>query len=242
MRYRPRVKATTATAAGCCCASSGSATWVLRYTAPDGKRREMGLGAANRSNAQAAGKSLTDARALANEARQLLLRAIDPIDDRDARRAAKKAADEATKQKLRRDALTLVRAARQYHERVIEGQRSDRHSADWINSLEQHVPSAIWHRAIAEVTAPELLDCFVAIGRSHRETGRRIVQRLCKVYSDAVFRGLANGNVAAAAAERLRELGIKREVISHHRGTRTRVRRADRGPYRRSARRDLRRV
>jgi len=40
-----------------------SATWVLRYTASNGKRREMGLGTANRSSAQAAGKSLTDARA-----------------------------------------------------------------------------------------------------------------------------------------------------------------------------------
>jgi len=192
-----------------------SATWVLRYTASNGKRREMGLGTANRSSAQAAGKSLTDARALANDARQLLLKAIDPIDDRDARKAAQKDADAAAKQKLKRDALTLARAARQYHERVIEGHRSDKHSADWINSLEQHVPAALWHRAIAEITAPEVLDFFVAIRRSHRETGRRIVQRLCKIYSDAVFRGLANGNVAAAAAERLRELGIKREVISY---------------------------
>jgi integrase len=197
------------------CIRGDSATWVLRYTAPNGKRREMGLGTANRSNAQAAGNSLTDARVLANEAHQLLLKAIDPIDDRDARKAAKKAADEVAKQKLKRDALTLARAARQYHERVIEGHRSDKHSTDWINSLEQHVPSATWHRAIAEVSAPELLDFFVAIRRSHRETGRRIVQRLCKIYSDAVFRGLANGNVAAAAAERLRELGIKREVISY---------------------------
>ena len=41
------------------------ASWVFRYTAASGKRREMGLGAANRNNAAIAGASLTDARDLA---------------------------------------------------------------------------------------------------------------------------------------------------------------------------------
>src|SRR5262249_44895597 len=70
-----------------------SATWVLRFTAPNGKRREMGLGTVERTNPVIAGKSLTDARERASEARSLVQRDIDPIDERDARRAAKKRAE-----------------------------------------------------------------------------------------------------------------------------------------------------
>src|SRR4030095_13035734 len=49
-----------------------SATWVLRFTSPNGKRREMGLGTAERANPTSAGKSLTAARERALEARSLL--------------------------------------------------------------------------------------------------------------------------------------------------------------------------
>ena len=41
---------------------NGSAVWVLRLTAPSGRRREMGLGRVDRNNAQAIGNSLTHAR------------------------------------------------------------------------------------------------------------------------------------------------------------------------------------
>jgi hypothetical protein len=37
------------------------ASWVFRYTAATGKRREMGLGVAHRANPSQAGTSLTDA-------------------------------------------------------------------------------------------------------------------------------------------------------------------------------------
>lgn len=39
-----------------------SASWVLGYTAPSGRRREMGLGPARRANTKDTGESLTSAR------------------------------------------------------------------------------------------------------------------------------------------------------------------------------------
>src|SRR5438093_1594385 len=42
--------------------SEASSVWVFRYTAPSGKRREMGLGIAHRSNAAQAGQSITGPR------------------------------------------------------------------------------------------------------------------------------------------------------------------------------------
>src|SRR6478735_2926358 len=50
----------------------GSSSWVLRFTSPAGKRREMGLGQASRASAAQAGASVTAARALAHSARELL--------------------------------------------------------------------------------------------------------------------------------------------------------------------------
>jgi hypothetical protein len=41
---------------------SVSASWVLRYTAPSGRRREVGLGTARRGNAKECGEGLTAAR------------------------------------------------------------------------------------------------------------------------------------------------------------------------------------
>lgn len=197
------------------CVNNDRAQWVYRFTSPAGKRREQGLGGATRNNIAAAGKSLTTARDEAEKSRRLLREGIDPIEHAKAQRETEQRKAESAKLAQQAERQTLARCARAYHVRVIEPQRSTKHAADWINSLEQHVPPAIWNAPIGEVTAPQLLDFFVAIRRSHRETGRRVVQRLCRVYSDAVFRGQAAGNVAAAAAERLRELGIRREVISY---------------------------
>jgi integrase len=193
----------------------GRASWVFRFTSPAGRRREMGLGVAVRNNLAEAGKTLTAARDGAEKARLLLREQVDPIEHARIQREDAKRRLEAEKLAQRAERQTLARCCRAYHERVIEPVRSTKHAADWINSLEQHVPAALWHAPIADIKAPDFLDFFVRIRRSHRETGRRVVQRLCKVYSDAVFRGLATANVAAAAAERLRELGIRREVISY---------------------------
>lgn len=56
------------------------ASWVLRYTSPARKRRELGLGGVERACIEAAGKSLKRARQKADEARSLLDKGIDPID------------------------------------------------------------------------------------------------------------------------------------------------------------------
>lgn len=74
-----------------------SCSWVLRFTAPSGRRRQMGLGVARRGSAAQAGESLTAARRQAQEAREQLLQGLDPIDAREKRRAAAQAAEHARK-------------------------------------------------------------------------------------------------------------------------------------------------
>jgi len=180
-----------------------SAAWVLRFTSPSGKRREMGLGICDRNNATIAGKSLAGARQLAHDARGLLQQSIDPIDTREAKRAALRAEAEERKSTAAREELTLARAARQYHARDVEPNRTDRHSKLWIASLENHVPEALWHRPISAITAPELLDFIAELRNRIPETAERVRQRLEVVFDDAEFRGLSIGNPARAIRRKL---------------------------------------
>jgi hypothetical protein len=60
--------------------SASGASWVLRFTSPAGRRREMGLGIALRGTVAQAGESLTAARQAAHEARDLLRKGTDPLE------------------------------------------------------------------------------------------------------------------------------------------------------------------
>ncbi len=188
-----------------------SVSWVLRYTAPSGRRREMGLGAVRRSNAKDAGESLTAARTAAARARSQLQLGADPIEARQQQRCAAQAAEAAAKTARKRQQLTLARAARDYHERVIEPRLTAKHAAQWIASLENHVPSEIWHKSIGQIDAPELLAALTGVrslevkGQRVPETLRRIRQRLDAVWEDAIFHKHCTSNPAAAVRRKVRE-------------------------------------
>jgi integrase len=189
-----------------------SATWVLRFTAPSGRRREMGLGVVRRANPKDAGESLTGAREGAAKARAQLQQGVDPIDERQRQREAAQQADVAAKAQNKRQQLTLARAARDYHGRVVEPRLSTKHAAQWIASLENHVPLVVWHKPIAHIDAPELLAALAGVrsleeeGERVPETLRRIRQRLDAVWEDAIFHKHCTTNPAAAIRRKMREM------------------------------------
>lgn len=194
-----------------------SANWVFRYTSPSGKRREMGLGVAHRASVALAGTSLAGARESAQAARELLRRGVDPIDDRDARRDAAQQAEKGRKASEARERRTLARVARDYHAKVIEPTRTDKHGADWIASLENHLPASVWHAPIDIVGAPALLTALSEIKPHERnrravadkapaETVQRIRQRLDAIFEDAIFHGYCTSNPAAACRRKLAEV------------------------------------
>ncbi len=194
------------------------ASWVLRFTATSGKRREMGLGMSERGTVARAGQSLTAARDQAHKARELLRQGIDPIDERNGRREAAQAQEAAKKAAAGLDHWTLARCARDHHERVIERTRTAKHAAQWISSLENHVPAALWHAPIATITPPALLEGLTAATPHERarrpgdlgETLRRVRQRLESVFEDAAFFGRCTSNPAAAIKRKLNESRPKR--------------------------------
>ncbi|HYE70808.1 MAG TPA: Arm DNA-binding domain-containing protein [Aquabacterium sp.] len=197
-----------------------SAAWVLRYTAPTGRRREMGLRPARRSNPEQAGAGLTGARDLAHKAREQLRHAVDPIDARDGAKAAVRQAEATQKAAKQRERWTLARAARDYHARVIEPSRTTKHAAQWTASLENHVPAALW--PIDSIEPPQLLGVLQAVTPHERarnvgddaklaETVTRLRQRLDAVFEDALFHKRCATNPAAAIKRKLREGRPKRE-------------------------------
>jgi len=192
-------------------ADNGAASWVLRFTSPAGKRREMGLGACARDSIATAGRAITNARELADDARRLLREGRDPIEARDAERERARRALEVRRADAQRERATLARVARDYHERVIEPTRTAKHGAQWLASLENHVAPALWHKPIADVTGPELLDWLIGLQAKVPETASRIRQRLEAIFDDAEFRGLAAGNPARAVRRKLAEASKRRE-------------------------------
>ena len=194
-----------------------SASWVFRYTAASGRRREMGLGVARRGSTAQAGDALTLARGLAHKAREQLALNIDPIDARDGQRATAEAADQAKKLNAKRERATLARVAREYHERVIEPTRTVTHAAQWIASLEHHVPEAIWHAPIDSITPPALLEALSGVRAladadiKVPETLQRVRQRLDAVFEDAMFHGHCSTNPAAAIKRKMAEGQGKRK-------------------------------
>jgi integrase len=195
-------------------------SWVFRYTSPTGRRREMGLGVAYRGSAEQAGDSVKSARRAAQEAREQLDRGIDPLDAREARTDDAKRQEAAKKAEKLRERWTLARAARDYHERVIEPTRSSKHAAQWIASLENHMPPSIWNMPVGDVEPPALLEALRSItpherarnlkGEDLPETVQRIRQRLDAIFEDAIFHKRCTSNPAAAIQRKLRE-GQKRE-------------------------------
>jgi integrase len=179
--------------------------WVLRYTSPGGRRRELGLGRADRTSLAASGRSLTDAREAADAARRLLRAGRDPIDEKHAARAAARKGEAERKAEIRRERTTLARVARGYHERVIEPRRTTTHAREWIGSLERHVPKGLWHKPIDRIEAPELLDAVARVTMKYPETGRRVRQRLELIFADAEFHKLCIGNPGRAIREKVRE-------------------------------------
>ena len=197
--------------------TANSANWVLRYTSPSGKRREMGLGIAHRASVALAGTSLAGARESAQAARELLRRGVDPIDDRDARRDAARQAEKGRKATEARERRTLARVARDYHAKVIEPTRTAKHGADWIASLENHLPASVWHAPIDTISAPDVLSALSAIKPHERnrravadkapaETVQRIRQRLDAIFEDSIFHGYCTSNPAAACRRKLAEV------------------------------------
>lgn len=198
------------------CIRGASATWLLRYTAADGRRREMGLGTAERSTIALAAESLAEARRQAAAARNLLKEGKDPIAERKTKKSAETKEADVRREAEKAAAMSLLRVARAYHERVIEKRsRNAKHAAQWIRSIELYVPQRILDTPVGAITHAQLFGFLDPLMRRLPETATRVHQRLEVIFNDAIFHGYATTNPAAVIQQKLLDEVVRPEVESH---------------------------
>lgn len=169
---------------------SGAKVWRMRYLKPDTKKPTR----------YTIGKypdiTQPQARKLAQEAKQLVKRGIDPTTYRNETAAN---AERERKAALRDSAGSFESIARAWHKHRNETLKKWKpgHAQKILESLEADVFPRIGELHIAEVTAPMLLEVVQAVvDRGAVETARKLNQRLVAIFRYATTRRLVRHNEA----------------------------------------------
>lgn len=149
--------------------ANGKRYWLLRVQV-DGRRREFGLGSAQRV-------SLAEARLKATEARSQYQSGIDPV-------AAKKAA------RIGSTGIPTFREASiAVHAEHAPGWRNAKHTAQWLSTLQRYAYPSIGEKPVNEIDGPEIRDLLAKIWLAKPETSRRVRQRIGTVLDWAHAKG-----------------------------------------------------
>ena len=171
---------------------TGTKSWLFRFMR-DGRAREMGLGPvhtvplASQTQATADGskREVRGARDLAADARRLLLEGIDPIDDRETRKATGRLA--AGRSKSFKDcAEAYIKAHR-------ASWRNSKHASQWESTLSTYAFPELGELPVAAVDTPAVLKVLEPIWSTKSETASRVRGRIESVLDWATVRGLREG-------------------------------------------------
>jgi hypothetical protein len=155
------------------------ASWIFRYR-PHGQRiaRDMGLGSAHTI-------SLKKAREKAQQQRELLLDGIDPIEARNAERAAKRLEEG--------KAMTFRECAEHYIASHKAGWRNPKHAAQWPSTLETYVYPTLGGLPVQAVDTGLVMKAIEPIWTEKPETASRVRGRIESVLDWAAARGHRQG-------------------------------------------------
>lgn len=154
---------------------NGSRAWLLRFTLPGQKPREMGLGSE-------ADVTLSQARGLAQQARMLIQAGRDPIQARDEARQA--AAGQG---------MTFQDVGDLYIKTHEESWRNPKHRAQWHSTLGSYAYPRIGARPISRVTVGDVMAVLEPIWREKPETASRLRGRIESILDHATARGWRTG-------------------------------------------------
>jgi len=145
--------------------AGGNGSWMVRVQ-KDGKRRDIGLGAASKV-------TLSQARARATEARAQVEAGLDPVAQR--RKAA--------------GIPTFREVAAQVHAEHKKGWKNGKHQDQWIRTLELYAFPTFGDRLVSEIDGPAVRDVLAEIWTDKPETARRVRQRIGAVLDWAYSKG-----------------------------------------------------
>lgn len=164
---------------------TGSRSWFLRVQA-DGKRRDIGLGAADTRNLvdrppepipiaimQRKQLTLKEAREKARLLREAAKAGLDPIAERDRDRAR---------------LPTFKEAAQAAHQDWENGWKG-RGGQTFLRSLERHAFPSLGNKRINDVSAADVTDALKPIWMTKPDMARKVRQRIIKVLNFAHGRG-----------------------------------------------------
>lgn len=177
--------------------------WVFRFMIA-GVARKMGLGDYDRV-------TLADARKKAGAAHLLVVDGIDPIADRDARKAAQ-AAEKAK-------ALTFKECAEGYIAAHRSGWKNAKHAAQWTSTLETYAYPVIGKLPVQMVETAHITKILQPIWTEKTETANRVRGRIEKVLDRAKVLELRIGENPARWRGHLDQvLPAKSQVapVEHH--------------------------
>jgi integrase len=142
------------------------------------KRRNLGLGGYPEV-------SLAEAREKAREVKKLIQQGIDPVEEKKARKRALMALS---------NRLTFADAAISCHKQKSSEFKNDKHSKQWISTIETYANPVIGDLPIDEIELHHILSVLEPIWHSKTETASRLRQRLEAVLSWATVSGHRSGD------------------------------------------------
>lgn len=158
-----------------------SRTWVYRYVAPDGKRRNMGLGSLD-------GVSLAVARKQAETLRAQTKNKVTPIDP-----LMVKQSERASKRAEQARAMTFRQCAAACMDAMRAGWKNPKHAAQWESTLKTYAYPVFGDVAVADVDTPMVIKCLSPIWTSKNETASRVRGRIEKVLAWATANKYRSG-------------------------------------------------
>lgn len=180
--------------------------WIYLYSL-NGRRREMGLGSADEVG-------LAEARRAADAARALVRRDVDPITEREERRAAARQKSAPTFAELAEDRIKLN----------ASGWKNAKHGDQWRMTLGvarddagEFIDSgyclSLRNRRVDAITQDDIVKILAPIWVEKAETARRIRGRIEAVLNLARSRGFISGDNPAALNDALRDKLPKRPKL-----------------------------
>ena len=153
-------------------------SWLFRYSR-FGKDVWMGLG-------PYPDVSLSDARNLATQERKKILKDIDPLSDKRARRIAARAAHD--------NMLSFAECAELYVESQAPGWSNPKHIEQWRNTLKNLAGPVMGHLPVDQIDTALVMRCIEPIWASKTETASRLRGRIEAVLDWAAVRGYRKGD------------------------------------------------